>query len=155
MNVLLKRDAESQQALCATVSLEYIHLRVPRSAIRLYRFMEEWRADYLPGLTATVRDLLSELHESDAPPVTRPPPMAASSKPLSLQVDVKLGCFRVSLQVMRGTWLSWEMDTILTYARYSNDPNMKHALDFGLQVIKHIFIISTKEHASDLVPSIP
>ncbi|KAI0093075.1 hypothetical protein BDY19DRAFT_882324 [Irpex rosettiformis] len=154
VNVLIRRDIESQQVLRATVGLEYIHLNVPRSAIRLYRFMEEWRADYLPGLTGTFQDLLSELHESNSPTTKKPIRPAEHSSPTSLQVDVKIASFRVSLQVMRGTWLSWEMGNILAYAQHSYGFNAKRTLSFGLQVGKQVFVISSKDNASDPLPNV-
>ncbi|KAI0699566.1 hypothetical protein BC835DRAFT_1412549 [Cytidiella melzeri] len=154
INALMRREAGSQQTLRATAGLDFINLNVPRSAIRLYRFMEEWRADYLPGLNATVQDLLSELHDGPQVPDGKRTQAPDSSDLLTTQLDIKISSFRVSLQVMRGTWLSWELGQIVTYALYTDDFSAKNALDFGLQIGTQVFVISAKEHASDSAPSV-
>jgi hypothetical protein len=55
-----------------------IKLHVPRSALRLYRFVEEWRQDYLPGLEATLNTLLSEYRASPPKSPRSPTPFSSS-----------------------------------------------------------------------------
>ncbi|KAI0342100.1 hypothetical protein BDW22DRAFT_1358216 [Trametopsis cervina] len=153
ISAIVKRDWQSHPTVRLAVGLDYIHLNVPRSAIRLYRFMEEWRADYFPGLQATIQDLLSELQESAQFTDAKPARRAQGSTYISFQVEAKATSLRVSLQVMRGTWLSWEMGHIVTYALYENSSSARDALNFGLQIASQNFIISSKERASDPVPN--
>ncbi|KAF8271516.1 hypothetical protein EI94DRAFT_1770350 [Lactarius quietus] len=70
----------------------FFTLSVPRSAIRLWKFIEEWKADYLPGFERTIQALVSELRQGPSTP----------SSPTNTQL-------RRFFHVLPGTWLSWEL----------------------------------------------
>lgn len=154
ISMLVKRESDSSPFTRLVFGLSYVHLNVPRSAIRLVRFMEEWTADYLPGLNATIQDLLSELQEL--------PPKAKAESPRnekrhvlpSHQVEAAVTSLRVSLQVMRGTWVSWEMAHILAYSAYTETPTAKTMHNFGLQLGSQAVTISSKEYLMDNVPNV-
>ncbi|KAH6910365.1 hypothetical protein BKA70DRAFT_1272889, partial [Coprinopsis sp. MPI-PUGE-AT-0042] len=97
-------------------SISRLRLEVPRSAMRLYRFAEEWRADYLPGIESAVKEMLSEMEGESRRPTPGP-----SRKPTALDSDFhvagSIDGVGVVLQVMHGTWLTWEMEKIVGYSR--------------------------------------
>lgn len=139
-NVVLQRDVHRNFTLRVLVGLGKMHLDVPRSALRLYRFVEGWRADYLPGIEATVRGLLDELGSASKAPSRSSSQASHSPKMFTLQVQTSITSCRATLQVMHGTWLSWEVrDTI---AFLLHDSHRKGAHHFGLQMGPHVFDIS-------------
>ncbi|TBU47302.1 hypothetical protein BD309DRAFT_511415 [Dichomitus squalens] len=139
-NVMLQRDIHRNLTLRALAGLGQLHLDVPRSALRLYRFVEGWRADYLPGIEATVRGLLNELGSSSKAPSRSSSQVSQSPKLLNFQIQTSIASCRATLRVMHGTWLSWEVrDTI---AFLLHDSRRKGAHLFGLQMGPHVFDIS-------------
>ena len=128
-----------------------LRIHVPRSALRLYRFIEEWRAAYLPGIEATLQALLSELHRS---PLKEPPRTTSIASPRSptFQVHGKLSYVGVSLQVMHGTWLSWEANSTIGYLKYNKASSPDSENTFGLRVESLALTISTKPHPVDVEP---
>jgi len=152
VNITARQDL----SLNADVHLVFatdLRLHVPRSALRLYRFVEEWRAAYLPGIEATVQALLSELHRS---PLKEPPRATSIASPRSptptFQVHGKLSYLRVSLQVMHGTWLSWEASSTMGYLKSNKASSPDTEDTFGLQVKSMALTISTKPHPVDAEP---
>ncbi|KAI0368271.1 hypothetical protein BV20DRAFT_969313 [Pilatotrama ljubarskyi] len=139
-NVVLQQDVSHNVTFHVLVGLGKLHLDVPRSALRLYRFVEGWRSDYLPGLDATVRTLLAELR---GPPSSPHPPSSHAShsrKSMTFQVHTTVSSVQATLQVMHGTWLSWEAHE--TIAFLMNDTRRRGAHLFGLQMGPHVFAIS-------------
>jgi hypothetical protein len=137
------RQELSNMTTRATSSISSVHISVPRSALRLYHFVEEWRADFLPGIEATLRALLSELEKAPQKPLS-PVSSQSSQKAPIIHVHGYLESFRISLQVMHGTWLSWEVNQTVLYLKspVSSPHNPSHA--FGLQLASQIFAISSK-----------
>jgi hypothetical protein len=141
-NVIIHHDAPSDPIVRGVWSVQHIRFSVPRSAIRLYRFIEEWRADFLPGLEATAQALLSEVQKASAKPVHQP--SAKSSRgSLLWSVHGSLESFSILLQVMHGTWLSWELNSVITYMRSSKAKPFKSSQAFGLQIFSQVFSISS------------
>ncbi|KAI0663325.1 hypothetical protein C8Q70DRAFT_1102776 [Cubamyces menziesii] len=139
-NVILQHDATRNVTFRVFVGLGQLHLDVPRSALRLYRFVDGWRSDYLPGLDAMVRGLVYELRGPPQSP--RPPPSHGSHSPrlVTFQVQTSVTSVRATLQVMHGTWLSWEMHETIGFLM--NDSRRRSAHLFGLQMGPHVFGIS-------------
>lgn len=144
-----RHDPESK-TLRIIFGLEEILLSVPRSAIRLYRFVEEWRADFLPGVEATAEMLVSELKQSSMSTVSKPS-LARSAEQLStiLHVNGRIARLGVTLQVMRGTWLSWTVEDMTGFVSSSPSSPSKRIYDFGLQLGSQGFTITYKSRSME------
>ncbi|KAF5386043.1 hypothetical protein D9615_002215 [Tricholomella constricta] len=140
--------AKAKHRLAYTVGGLQFH--VPRSALRLYRFVQEWRADFLPGIEATVQALLAELQRAPSKP-TSPQMQRTSSRRPSFQVQGQVSHVGISLQVMHGTWLSWEADNIISYVNSSNTTASEYT--FGLQLASVTVSVSSKPNAREVEPS--
>uniref|UniRef100_D8QC92 Csf1 N-terminal domain-containing protein n=1 Tax=Schizophyllum commune (strain H4-8 / FGSC 9210) TaxID=578458 RepID=D8QC92_SCHCM len=135
---LIERGPEELPKL--VLQLHRIHLSVPRSALRLYRFIEEWRSDFLPGLEATLKPILSELKDT-APEPSNPSP---SPSPWSMMhVHAQLSAALISLQVMHGTWLSWAVNDIVAYTHTPGLSVQPAPRAFGLQLGSQVFSVSS------------
>lgn len=145
-NVVFQQDSQSNITVRALGSLRKIHLDVPRSALRLYRFLDGWRADYLPGLHAAVHTLLTELRRAPDVPSRTPSQASHSPKLLTFQVQVAVTSIKATLQVMHGTWVSWEVRDTLGFVVNENRRRGAHL--FGLQMGPHVFEISRSRTVS-------
>lgn len=149
-SIVSRPDSRSRENMKVVVSLAGLKLHVPRSALRLYRFIEEWRADYLPGLEATLNTLLSEYRASPNPP--RSPTVSQQFRSNAIiQAHGQIENLEVSLQVMHGTWLLWEMHKTVAYIH--NSGNLMLAThSFGVQVDSMVLNVSSKPNATDAAP---
>ena len=148
---LVSRPEPSKTNLKLTFILTGLRLHVPRSALRLYRFIEEWRADYLPGIEATMSTLLSEYKGKSAKSPSPTPSSQSRSSPI-LQFHAQINHLEIVLQVMHGTWLSWESNNIVTYFHSSNNLIVGSKHTFGLQIFSMILNISATANSQDLSP---
>ena len=145
-NLIVNQEAQPTSVIRAIFGLKSLHLNVPRSAMRLYRFGEEWKADYLAAIDSEIHELLSELNQS------RPKPQSLSSRTSNksvnwnYQIHASLNRCRISLQVMHGTWLSWEISDNITYL--TSHPGRRTVRAFGLRIGSQTFGISS--HTSPL-----
>ncbi|KAI0743929.1 hypothetical protein C8Q80DRAFT_1355680 [Daedaleopsis nitida] len=152
VNVLLQQDVHRNTTFRVLTGLQKMHLDVPRSALRLYHFIEDWRADYLPGIDATVRALLAELRRGTPKAPSRASSHTSHSpKQLNFQVQASVTSVKATLQVMHGTWVSWEVRE--TIAFLLNDTRRKGAHQIGLQMGPHVFAISRSRAGSQPSPS--
>jgi hypothetical protein len=112
---LLYRDQGSKVSpiLRAIIGLDGVLLSVPRSAVRLYQFVNEWIEKYLPKLQAATHELVSEMHRPVAQVAKQP------DRNTLVQVQLHISHILFTLQVMRGTWLSWQIDRSLFFTRSS------------------------------------
>lgn len=140
-NAVLRQEQLSSMASRIVLSLGALELSVPRSAMRLYKFAEEWKADYLPGLERTMRAVVSEARRKPGNPAPKKP-----SKPVVIHVNALFPLIRVSLQVMHGTWLAWEMVDTMAFFRSSAVARLKKAHSFGAQISQQVFSISSQPH---------
>lgn len=152
LNTISRQDLSSKLNLRVTFAIGGLQFSVPRSALRLYRFVEEWRADYLPGIEATAQALLSELQRAPAKPISQTTSRSLSSRPI-VQVQGHLLNFGISLQVMHGTWLSWEANRTTAYFNSSNTSASSSIYTFGLQVAAMNLIISSNPNMRDVKPT--
>ena len=150
-NVVLQQDVHRNLTFRVIVGLGKVHLDIPRSALRLYRFVEGWQADYLPGLYAAVRGLLAELRSTPKAPSRAPSQASHAPKLVTFQVQASIALVRATLQVMHGTWLSWEVHQ--TTAFVLNDARRKGGHVFGLQMGPHVFEISRSRAGIHPAPS--
>ncbi|KAG6845925.1 hypothetical protein H0H87_000731 [Tephrocybe sp. NHM501043] len=149
INTVVRIEPSSKTKLRLVFTLADVQFLVPRSALRLYRFVQEWRADFLPGIEATVSALLSELHSTPTK-VSSPRLQRASSGRPSFQVQGELSHVGIALQVMHGTWLSWEAINLTAYVNSSSAPTLGYA--FGLRLTSINLSISSKPNARDEEP---
>ena len=140
-NAVFRQEQLSTLASRAALSLGTVELSVPRSAMRLYKFAEEWRADYLPGLEKTMRGVVSEARRMPESPAPKRP-----SKPVAIHINALFPSVRVSLQVMHGTWFAWEMVDTTVFFRSSAVARLKKAYSFGIQIRRQVFSISSQPH---------
>ncbi|THU95661.1 hypothetical protein K435DRAFT_829044 [Dendrothele bispora CBS 962.96] len=120
--------------------IEGLHLKVPRSAIRTYRFFEEWREDFLPGIEATMQAFLSELERTPNESTTSP--KLKKHRP-SFQIHGMIGTIGVYLRVMRNTWVSWEGNNTVAYLTTSQSSLENIHQTFGVQLSSQIFHITS------------
>lgn len=149
INAARRHDIASK-TLRVIFELEEILVSVPRSAIRLYRFVEEWRADFLPSVEATAETLVSELKRNSMSTVSKPS-LTRSTERLSTvrHVNGRVARLGVTLQVMRGTWLSWTVEDTTSFVSSSPTSPSKRTYDFGLQLGSQGFTITYKSHSTE------
>ncbi|KIJ61338.1 hypothetical protein HYDPIDRAFT_177084 [Hydnomerulius pinastri MD-312] len=136
--------------------LEEILVSVPRSAIRLYRFMEEWKADFLPDVEATAETLVSELKRNSTSTVSKPSITPGTKRPtLTFHVNGCVAMLGVTLQVMRGTWLSWTIGDMTAFISSTPNSNSKRMQTFGLQLGSQGFTITYKSRSIDNSTGVP
>lgn len=145
-----------QEPSTSTIRLAFLlhstHISVPRSALRLYRFVEEWRADFLPGIEATTRAFLAELKEGRGESAQQTVLMRSRTvkrNTLVAHVTGHISEFGVSLQVMRGTWLSWNIQEPTVFLSSSGGAGSKSTQSFGIQFGTQTLAISYKLQSAD------
>jgi hypothetical protein len=152
-SILSRADLRSRVNLKVVLSMSGIKLHVPRSALRLYRFVEEWRQDYLPGLEATLDTLLSEYRATPPKPPRSPTLSYTPHANATIQIHSQINHVEVSLQVMHGTWLLWEMHKSIGYVENlgPSASSTKHA--FGVQISSMVLNVSSRPNTADVPPS--
>ncbi|THH20420.1 hypothetical protein EW146_g951 [Bondarzewia mesenterica] len=145
-NGVARHDPLLNPTIRGMLSVDDARLSVPRSAIHLFRFIVGWRADYLPGIEGMVHALLSEVREKPGPP--RSSRTTASKKSPTIQFQAFISSLKVSLHVMPGTWLSWEVFDVVTYLRFSLTSVRKLSRFFGLRLASQRISISAVEGVS-------
>ncbi|KAH9055046.1 hypothetical protein EDB87DRAFT_1580073 [Lactarius vividus] len=113
-NCALRHEVTLSPTIRAALVVGSLRLSVPRSAIRLWKFIEEWKADYLPGFERTIQALVSELRQGPSPQAS---PTTAQLKFPSTHLQLSVGSCGVFLHVLPGTWLSWELFDMLAYLK--------------------------------------
>lgn len=142
LNCALRREVALSPTIRAALAIGHLQLSVPRSAIRLSRFIDEWKADYLPGLEHTIQELVSDLRRGDA---VSPSPTSAKPPTPIMQLQFSIRSCGVYLHVLPGTWLSWELMNIVAYLKLGVGLVLSRQLSapFGLRFSsQHINIAS-------------
>lgn len=148
-SAVMRQEQNLRRSAKVVFSFGGLHLSVPRSALKLYRFVEEWRADFLPGIEATFKAALSELRIPSDEPRSPTPSIRSPTRQPQLQVNGQIIQMGISLQVMHGTWLSWQANHVITYLQSFNPSS----LAFGLQIASTVLEISTRKNVQDAAPS--
>ncbi|KAG0707320.1 hypothetical protein DFH29DRAFT_995117 [Suillus ampliporus] len=151
LNVLWRQES-STSTIRLVFLLSSTVLSVPRSALRLYRFVEEWKADFLPGIEAATRAFLAELKEGrgdDAQQTALTRPRAVKRSALVAHVTGHIEELGVSLQVMRGTWLSWNIHDPTIFLSLPGGSGSKSSTSFGIRFGKQTLAISYKLQSTD------
>ncbi|KAG9221064.1 hypothetical protein CCMSSC00406_0005497 [Pleurotus cornucopiae] len=144
ISFLLNLDPKSTSSLAVAFVVGGLILRVPRSALRLYRFVEEWRADFFPGIEGMAQDLLREIKTT----ANNPKPAPSVRKPFNYRINGKVPSTKVALQVMHGMWLSWEVQDSFAHFKSSSITKRSH-IAFGIQLPSQVFTISS--NSTDLL----
>lgn len=152
INAIHRPESGSKTNLKVTFALGNVRLHVPRSALRLYHFIGQWRADYLPGIEAALKTLLSEYNSGPTKPQS-PTPSRQSRRHSPIQIHGQIAHFEIALQVMHGTWLSWEVDKTIAYVQSSGSLMAGPTHAFGLQIGSMILNVSSKPDARDAASS--
>lgn len=152
-NLLLRQDPPLPLNARVMSNVEQIYLHVPRSAVRLYRFAQEWRAEFLPRLEAAVDEFLSNIRTTNPPP-SAPPPVPRNQLP-TLQAQFQISSVLVALQVMHGTWLSWEARALLGHGKTATSGHNRRGQSnhFGLQVGSQLVGVASKPGFDDVSTS--
>ena len=149
INTTQRHDMASR-TLRVVFGLDEILVSVPRSAIRLYRFAEEWRDDFLPSVEATAETLVSELKRNSMSSVSKPSLARSTERSKTvMHVNGRVARIGVTLQVMKGTWLSWTLDDTTGFISSSPASPSKRMYDFGLQLGSQGYTITYKSRSID------
>ncbi|KAL4073990.1 hypothetical protein J3A83DRAFT_4507268, partial [Scleroderma citrinum] len=154
VNVTQRSDQPSS-ILRLVFSLEDAVLSVPRSALRLYRFIEEWKTDFLPGFEVATESLMSEIKGGPSPLDT--PDLRELRAPLlpCLLLNGTIASYGVILQIMRGTWLSWIVRETTGFISSMPYTTQKRPTTFGFQSQSQALSISYKSHSVDDLAEAP
>ncbi|KAG9100753.1 hypothetical protein FS749_013050 [Ceratobasidium sp. UAMH 11750] len=118
--------------------LDQFKIYVPRSVLRLYRFIDSWRTEYLPAYDSMFQDLLSELDRNPRPSDSQAFVPALFSGKFNVDVQAQLREFCTELHVMHGTWLTWNVLNSTTFL----DSRGLEALNFGHRVGSQVIHLS-------------
>ncbi|KAF8973209.1 hypothetical protein BDZ97DRAFT_665381 [Flammula alnicola] len=152
LSAVSRPELGSRKNLKLVLMLDGLRLHVPRSALRLYHFIGQWRADYLPGMQAALKTLLSEYKAGPVRPLSPTPSRQSRRSPI-VQIHGQINHFEISLQVMHGTWLSWEVHRTMSYVHSSNAFRAGSTHAFGLQIGSMVLNVASKPNAKDVAPS--
>jgi hypothetical protein len=120
-----KHDVETYLAC----NLDNAALTVPRSALRLYSFVEDWKEEFLPAIRTALQEISSEIRDPHS--MKRD---TATTKPLPhLHLHGRIGSSQVTLQVMRRTWLTWNVTETNCYVDSIPQDN-RTSVQFGVYV---------------------
>ncbi|KAL5523541.1 hypothetical protein ACEPAG_7714 [Sanghuangporus baumii] len=134
--------------LRGTLHATSLDLTVPKSAIRLYKFVEQWRQDYLVGLEAMLRSLFSEIKQSPERQSERQSRQVAEKKRIGIHFSFSLSAVSVILQIMHGTWLAWTVYGVIGYLM-DRSGRKSVARSCGLQLASQVIrLTSTSVDAS-------
>ncbi|KAG9119662.1 hypothetical protein FRC07_005207, partial [Ceratobasidium sp. 392] len=123
---------ETRLLLC----LDQFKIHVPRSVLRLYRFIDSWRTEYLPTYDSMFQDLLSELDRNPRPNNSQPFVPALFSGKVKVDVQAQLRDFCTELHVMHGTWLTWNVLNSTTFIKSRGLDALNFGHRIGSQVIR-------------------
>ncbi|KAH7874742.1 uncharacterized protein C8R40DRAFT_1171340 [Lentinula edodes] len=137
------RNETLDQSIKLAFNLKALRFSVPRSALRLYHFVEQWRADFLSGIESTVQALILEVNKPSTNNARLPQSHSTFPKSSTLQIDGQVSCAGIYLRVMHDTWLSWEVNDISLFLN-SLARARQRSHEFGLQLSSQLFAVSTE-----------
>ncbi|KZS98640.1 hypothetical protein SISNIDRAFT_422603, partial [Sistotremastrum niveocremeum HHB9708] len=142
---LVGQQAEDQPIIRLVCGASHLSTCVPRSATRTYRFIEDWKADYLPSFGNSFKGILQEFSGSSKD-VTG---AASKSSPSGIHLskalfDIQVSCtqVQVTLQVMHGIWLSW--DVFGPFAFLHNSVPRDGSFGSGLRTTSQVVTITSR-----------
>ncbi|KAI0267154.1 hypothetical protein BC834DRAFT_969170 [Gloeopeniophorella convolvens] len=149
-NCVVRHEVALSPTIRAVLVVGGLRFSVPRSAIRLSRFIEEWKADYLPGIEQTIQALVSEMRKEA--PSAHASPKSSLSKIPTMHLQLSIGSCAIFLHVLPGTWLSWEIFNTLVYFRLGVGAanSRKMNASFGLRFSSQRVSITSLTHGERL-----
>lgn len=142
--------ATDLEDLRGTLSLNSMKLTVPRSALKLYTFVKQWKAEYLPyvgflgvpnsypimlcphrSFNAMFKRMLSEIDE----PVLKTQAPSRSLSLRSIDFQAQFNLMSVNLHVMHGQWLSWSLEDTLAYMTSTDLKTVSYGVQLAAQRI--------------------
>ncbi|KAG6332933.1 hypothetical protein ID866_6159 [Astraeus odoratus] len=153
---MIQRSDQVSGALRLVFSLGDVALSVPRSALRLYYFIEEWKTTFLPGFEIAAGSLMSEIKGHKAAGDTTNVLVSPIPKPTtpSLSLNGTITSCGVTLQIMRGTWLCWTMRDIAVCVAFAQHATSRPR-NFGLQLDSQALSISYKSPSASNSTRVP
>lgn len=139
-----QHDVGKLSVVRCTVGVKSMEAHIPRSAIRLYHFLEQWQGDYIPGITGLVKTFSPPQQEFSR---KRP------SLNLSAQLQLSVSTIGMSLQVMHGIWLSWTINNVIAHSRLPLQMLRSHSYTFGLGIESHGFRVSSQSSGDKYLKS--
>ena len=138
LNVALLKELHQPLILRVVSCVDSVEFTVPRSALNLYRSLDDWKEAYLTDLVPTEDrqpSAVSTTHTGDS-----------AEKVLQVRFALQLFCGAagVTLQVARGTWFSWKVKETAMDLASSDNADQILPLSFGLQSGPHVIGISTR-----------
>lgn len=155
-NVIQQSDHMSN-TLRLVFSLDDVILSVPRSALRLYRFIEEWKADFLPTFGIAAESLISEIRSGRTFPssLDLPPSNSQRRQNSNVMFNGTVASCNVTLQILRGTWLSWTIRNSTAFIASVPYATTKRQRKFGLQLLSQALAISYKSRSTHTSTEVP
>ncbi|THH07232.1 hypothetical protein EW145_g3529 [Phellinidium pouzarii] len=147
---LFQNHTPQGAAVRSTIHVASVEFSVPRSAIRLYHFFEQWRQDYLLGIEVMMQALFAEIKQNPKRPLTH----TSMERTDGILVDFNVSVSKVVvvLQVMHGTWLTWSAHGIIMYMKNKlRSKNATRTLGFQIasQTIKIISTVPSSSRSGD------
>ncbi|KAF8577934.1 hypothetical protein K439DRAFT_1363574, partial [Ramaria rubella] len=134
--------AEYPPVFHGVLTTDSVLLSVPRSALITYRLIGEWRTQYLPNIHAMAQDLFAELDKRHrAQPSKTPIQMPKRNLYTIFEFQAAVKRVGMSLQVMHGTWFSWDVQNIVFYLRSAAADRRSPRFTFGVQLASQIIRI--------------
>lgn len=137
LNVALLKEPHQALALRVVSCIDNVELRVPSSALNLYRSLDDWKEAYLSDI------LITQDHLHSPVPTERAEQDAENVPRLRFSLQLFCGSAGVTLQVARGTWFSWKVKETAMDLASSDNADQILPLSFGLQAGPHVIGIST------------
>ncbi|KZO94333.1 hypothetical protein CALVIDRAFT_517511 [Calocera viscosa TUFC12733] len=132
------KDNDTPSARIA-LAFKRIGLSVPHSAIRLYRFVEDWRAEYIPTYHSMIRGIIAELENDDTSEVpTQDTKVWFDLSRMKLYGQAAVDTIAVNLRVLPSTWFSWEYHGTFVFTKTVKglEPafGLSGGLDYGVRL---------------------
>ena len=138
LNIALLKEPHQPLVLRVVSGVDAVEFTVPRSALNLYRSLDDWKEAYLSNI--------SKIWDLSPPAVPKKHTGESTEKALQLRFALQLFCGAagVTLQVARGTWFSWKVKETAMDLASSDNADQILPLSFGLQSGPHVIGISTR-----------
>ncbi|KAJ3826303.1 hypothetical protein F5880DRAFT_1610366 [Lentinula raphanica] len=137
------RNETLEQTVKLVFNLKALRFAVPRSALRLYHFIDRWRVDFLLGIQNTVQALISEIKKPSGRNIRLPRTQTTFPKSSTFQLDGQISCAGMYLRVMHDTWVSWEANNTGLFLK-SIDKARQKSHEIGLQLSSQLFEVQTE-----------
>ncbi|KAG8964186.1 hypothetical protein FRC03_002130 [Tulasnella sp. 419] len=129
-------DSVLDRSIAVALGVQEVRLNVPRSALRLYKIATEWRKAYMATYEPIVQGLLAGIEKRSPSSPTQDLP--SSTRPIKFDVQVFFKLLGATLQVMHGTWLTWDFQdtTVFAHGGTGRSLNCAFGLNLDSQVLK-------------------